>query len=496
LAFEQAVKVEPRRVEAHTILGSAYLSLGRCTEACECFETALALRPGDAPTLGNLARALRTMGRTGEAVARFRESLAAEPHPGTHSNLLYTLQFDEETTPEEVYAEHRRWNTQWAEPLRATVTPVARDVVPGHRLRIGYLSADLKGHAVACFFEPVLEAHDRSAFEVFCYADVRGPDATTERLRAKSEHWVPVTGLSDDALADRIRHDGIDLLFDLAGHTGQHRLAVFARRPAPVQLTWIGYPNTTGLDAMDHRITDAIADPPGASDSLHCERLLRLPETFSCYRPPDDAPVVAPLPARAAGFVTFGCFNNPAKLGGSTLRAWGTLLGRVAGSRLHLRGRAYEDAATVSRVRELFAVTGVDPMRVDFDPRELSVRDHLKAYARVDVALDPFPYNGTTTTCEALWMGVPVLTIAGASHAGRVGASLLTHVGLPEWIAPEAGLLAGCGAALVADLTALESLRAGLRARVRVSPLCDAPRFVRHLEQALLTVWRERRATP
>jgi predicted O-linked N-acetylglucosamine transferase (SPINDLY family) len=359
---------------------------------------------------------------------------------------------------------------------------VARPV--GRRLRLGYLSPDFNHHAVAYFIEPVLAAHDRTRVEVFCYASVAVPDRFTDRLRGLAEHWRDIARLDDDAAAALIRADNLDLLIDLAGHSARHRLLVLARRPAPVQATWIGYPNTTGLDAIDYRITDAVSDPVGQTEAWHSEKLVRLPANFSCYRPDDDAPAVNNLPAAAAGAVTFGCFNQFAKVTPEVIALWARLLAKLPGSRLLLKSRGLGDPGVAARVQAAFAAAGVGPARLILNGDELSVADHLGLYHKVDIALDPFPYNGTTTTCEALWMGVPVVTLAGSTHVSRVGASLLTHAGLAGWIAATPDDYVARAVAAVRDLPALAALRRGLREQVRTSPLCDAVRFTRGFEAA------------
>jgi protein O-GlcNAc transferase len=350
-------------------------------------------------------------------------------------------------------------------------------------LRIGYLSPDFCHHAVAYFFEPVLAAHDRARVEIFCYANVLTPDVVTQRLRALAEHWRDIAPLSDEQATQVIRADRLDLLVDMAGHTARHRLLVFARRAAPHQLTWLGYPNTTGLTTMDYRLTDSISDPLGTTDSLHTERLVRMPGPFSVYQPPDDAPPVGFLPALALNApITFGCFNNFAKITPEIIALWCRLLLVVPSARLMLKSRGLGDVDTARRIHELFAAGGVSPERVVLDGRELSVSAHLALYHQVDVALDAFPYNGATTTCEALWMGVPVVTLAGATHVSRVGASLLTHLGAQDWIATTSDDYLAIARRLVADLLALSRIRAGLRERMRVSALCDAVGFTRALE--------------
>ena len=506
--FRRALALEPARPEAHNILGNVLFSQGRLGDAAAAFREALRLRPDYAPAHDNLGRIARAQGRIQEAVTHYRAALALQPRAATHSNLLLALNYLDGLSPEEIFAEHRRWAGRYADPLApgTTASPAVAEKsgVRDRRLRVGYVSPDFSNHAVAYFFEPVLRAHDREAFDVFCYSNVLSPDATTERLRSMAPHWREIASLDDDQATALIRSDRLDVLVDLAGHTARNRLGIFARRAAPVQVTWIGYPNTTGLRTMDFRITDHVSDPPGKTEAFYSEKLLRLPGPFSVYQPSHDAPEVGPLPSLmggaggppaglsshteagvtigACGTITFGCFNNFAKVTPAAIALWSELLAMVPGARLFLKSRGLDDAATAGRIRAQFAERGVDAARILLDGRELSVRAHLTLYHQVDIALDTFPYNGTTTTCEALWMGVPVITLAGETHVSRVGASLLTHLGAPEWIAATADDYRAKASALTADKIALRQLRAGLRERVRGSPLCDAAGFTHALE--------------
>jgi predicted O-linked N-acetylglucosamine transferase (SPINDLY family) len=297
--------------------------------------------------------------------------------------------------------------------------------------------------------------------------------------------------LGDESVEALIRKDGIDILVDLAGHTAHHRLSVFARKPAPIQVTWLGYPNTTGLSAIDYRITDALSDPPGQTERWHTEKLLRLPGAFSCYLPPAESPPVGPLPALAAGHVTLGCFNHIAKVTPSLLGLWAGILKDLPGSRLFLKSRGLADPGTAGRIREELAGSGVAPERVELRGEALPTAEHLGLYNRVDIALDTFPYNGTTTTCEALWMGAPVVALAGATHVSRVSASLLTHLGAAELIASSADEYRLRCLALAADLPRLAERRATQRDRMRASPICDAAGFTRGLEEAYGRMWAD-----
>ena len=488
-SVRRAIEIEPLRPEAHNILGHALLEQGRCGDAGRSLAEALRLRPGYAAAHDNLGRVLKAQGRATEAIGHHRAALAAAPRPQTHSNLLYSLNFAPEVSPEEAAAEHRRWARMHEAPLRAAQLPARPEASGSRRLRIGYVSPDYVNHSVAYFFAPVLAAHDRQAFEIICYSDAPAPDAVTRRIRSLAGRWREIAGWSDARVAKAIRGDRIDILVDLAGHTARNRLLVFAEKPAPVQVTWLGYPATTGLESMDYRITEAVCDPPGRTEDLHTEKLVRLPGPFSCYEPCLASPPVGPLPAIAAGRVTFGCFNNLAKVNGQVVDAWAQLLCGLPEARLMLVSRGLSDPETAELVRREFASRGVAPGRLDLDGEALPEVPHLARYGRVDVALDTFPYNGATTTCEALWMGVPVVTLAGRAHASRVGASLLTHLGAQEWVAGSPSEYAGICRRLTGDLGRLSEIRRGLRNRMSGSPLCDAQSFTKSLESAFRAMW-------
>ncbi|MEO5375313.1 MAG: tetratricopeptide repeat protein [Alphaproteobacteria bacterium] len=509
----RAVALEPGNARSLNNLALCRDALGRSEEAMALLRRAMAAEPGYGDPACNLGRMLRLRGRFAEATAAYRQALAADPdNTEVHDNLLFCLCYDPTLSPEEVFAEHRRWGIRHAASVEAPAphgmeppaphgmeppaphgmeppAPHGNDRDPGRRLRIGYVSPDFREHSVACFIEPVLAAHDPRQVETVCYADVPVPDAVTVRLRGLAHHWRDLRGMSNRQVAALVREDGIDILVDLAGHTADNRLPVFAQRPAPLQVTWIGYPGTTGCPAIDVRFTDALADPPGAADALHTERLVRLPHGFLCYRPPDDAPEpAAGPPAEAAP--TFGCFNNLAKVNDGVVAVWAALLAQVPGARLVLKSAQLADVGQCAETRTRFAEHGVDPDRLDLVGRVASRRDHFLAYGRVDVALDPFPYAGVTTTCESLWMGVPVVTLAGRTHAARVGVSLLTRVGLADLIAADEDHYVAIAAALVRDRTRLRSLRPGLRSRLAASPLGDAGLFTRALEGVYREMWR------
>ena len=489
-SYRRALAIRPHNPDALCNLGNVLEAQGELDEAVAAYRNALVLRPDLAHVHNNLGNILKERGLTVEAAASYRRALAINPAlAGVHSNLLFALNYAGHDAAA-LFAEHLGWARQHAEPLTALAAAHGNVAEPLRRLKIGYVSADLREHPVARFIEPVLARHDRVGFEIFCYSNDDGADEVTARLRASSDHWRTIAGLGDAAAEQTIRADGIDILVDLSGHTARNRLTLFARRPAPVQATWIGYPNTTGMSAMAYRLTDACADPAGAADSLHSETLVRLPRTFLCYRPEPESPEVGPLPAATAGYVTFGSFNNLPKITPEVVAVWARILARLPHARLLLKSGPLADAAARSRYLALFAEQGIAAQRITLAAKVAAVSGHLALYNEVDIGLDPFPYNGTTTTCEAMWMGVPVVTLAGERHAARVGVSLLGAVGLDELVAENEEAYVEKAVALASDLERLSSLRAGLRPRVQQSPLCDEAGFTRALEDSYRAMWK------
>ena len=489
-SFQHAVKLNPTLPEAREILGQALMAKQQTDEARQQLNEALRLRPNFAEAHHDLGRLCVEECLLAEAATHYRNALAAKLAPDTHTNLLFLLNYLPETEPEGLFAEHRRWSECFERPLRPAWRPHANDPAPDRRLRIGYVSPDLRDHPVTSFIEPILKAHHREGFEIFCYANVKTPDATTQRLRSLTGQWRDIYGLAPEKAAELIRQDGIDILVDLAGHTTDNSLLVFARKPAPVQVTWIGYPNTTGLEAMDYRLTDAITDPPGQTEQWHSERLVRLPETFSCYCAPAESPAVFPLPALANRFVTFGSFNNFRKLSEPTIALWARLLREMPTARLLMKSQGLGNPKTAARLLEQFTRAGVDAVRIELRGAGLSKEQHMALYHQVDLCLDPFPYNGTTTTCDALWMGVPVITLAGRTHVARVGLSLVTHLGFPEWGAQTPDAYVAKCQEMTDDLPRLAELRRRLREQMRQSPLCNAPRFIGNLESTFRAMWK------
>lgn len=488
--FSACLRLLPRCIAAKINHAVASIELNRREEARIELEELRRLRPDIVEIHFNLGGIYREYGKIQESIEAYRKIQDLEPDdPRTHSNLLMMLHYSFVHDARTIFEEHRRFG----EIFSGRYVAPRPDRNWPRRLRIGYISPDFRSHVVMHFFEQILARHDRARFEVFCYYTHPEADSVTDRLRRHADHWRDREHASDDELAERIRADRIDILVDLAGHTaGGTGLTVLAKKPAPVQVTYLGYPNTTGLPAVDYRITDAYADPPGESDQLSTERLMRLPASYFCYRPAPTTPEVDELPAAKTGAITFGCFNNFHKISDVFLDIVARVLLAVPGSRFMLKGRPLSVPAVAMTVRKHFEQLGIAAERVELRAWEERFKDHLAIYGEVDIALDSFPYNGATTTCEALWMGVPVVTVVGDRHAARMGSSLLNAVGLGELVASDLdGYVAIC-ARLAADRSRLAELRRTLRERMRRSPLMDEPSFLATIERRYLEMWEEK----
>lgn len=484
--YRKALEQDEKNVEALINLGNGLKETGRLEEAVASYEKALLLRPELPEAHYNLGTVYQDQCRMAEAVACFRTTLELKPdHAVAHSNLLMNLQYDTAITPEELLKESLSWECRQLAGT-AVMPPPGTTPDPARRLRIGYVSGDLRRHPVGYFLDGVLASHDRKHFEVFCYANQSFGDDLTDRLQQNSDQWRAIFGWNDNSVAELIRKDAIDILVDLSGHTARNRLLVFGRKPAPVQATWAGYVGTTGLSAMDYLISDPRETPEG-TDHWYVESVMRLPDCYVCYSPPEYAPPVGPLPARKNGHLTFGCFNNLAKLNRQVTELWIRLLQELPDARLLLATKALGDPAVSRHFQQIFADGGVED-RVVFS----GMVPHPKLLARygeVDIALDPFPYSGGLTTLEGLWMGVPAITLGGDRFASRHSLSHLTAVGLPEFIVADQSAYLAKAVSLAHDLAHLESIRSGLRERMRTSPLCDVLRFTGTLEEAYRSMW-------
>jgi len=488
--IRRALEIRPGYVQAHISLGDVLREKQLFTEALAEYRRAFELDPGSREGYARTAGVLTLLGMVPEAIRHYRKALEIDPgHTKTRSSFLMTLHYQDSIDPVELRDLHREMGSVLDRILPACGEPHLNDRTTGRRLRIGYVSPDFRTHSVACFIEPVLACHNTSAFEVFCYADISSPDDTTRRMQTMVMNWRDIRSLSDERVASMIREDAIDILVDLAGHTAGNRLPLFARKPAPVQVTYLGYPGTTGIPAMDWRITDRYSDPPGVTDHHYTEGLMRLPHGFLCYRPPDTAPEVCPPPGSKTGVITFGSFNNRSKITPSVVRVWSEILKRVPGSRLILKAKVLSDPGARDFILDAFARSGVEPGRITCLGHVEAKNDHLALYGSIDIALDTFPYNGTTTTCEALWMGVPVIALEGMCHASRVGVSILSHAGLADLIAGTEEEYVQKAVELARDAGRLESLRSGLRGKMASSPLMDAAAFTRSLEDIYKSIW-------
>ncbi len=488
-AFQAALQARPNDGAIYNNLGITETARGHFAAAERALERALELLPHSGEAYANLGGLLRDSGRIDEAIAAYRQALERTPTLQTlWSDLLMTLHYHPTLAAQEIEREHRIWAEKVAAPLTALAAAPQNDRSPDRRLRIAYISADFREHPIAYFMAPILRAHDRNQFEVFCYGDLRRPDQVTERLRASVENWREIQASEDDArIAQRIRADQIDVLIDLGSHTAGNRLLTFAHRAAPVQISYLGYCAPTGLPAMDWRVTDAIIDPEQGAAS-GAEKLLRLDRAFCAYCPPSPAPDVTSLPAAAAGHVAFGALCTLAKVTEPVIALWAKVLLAVTGSKLLIRARGL-DEETGARFCATFAQFGIAPERLLL-LNHAALPEYLATFGRVDIELNPFPYSAHTTTCHALWMGVPVVTLTGQGPLSRVSASVLTAVGLSELIAATDAEYVKIAAALATDMSRLAELRASLRERLQSSPLLDGEDMTRTLEAAYRKAWR------
>jgi predicted O-linked N-acetylglucosamine transferase (SPINDLY family) len=519
-SYQHALRLDPNYLPAHSNLANVWRRQGKLAEAIECLRRAIELDPSAPEPLNNLGNVLHAQGMLDEAEACYRRALeldsdfvqayvnlggvckdqgnlaeadrcwhrALQLQPGdaaVHSNLVFLRHLQPEYDARAIAEVQREWVQRHAAPLAAEIRPHTNSREPERRLRIGYVSPDFRAHVVGFNLLPLFRHHDPRQFEVVCYDDGQATDPIAVELQRSADAWRCTSSLTDAQLAELVRDDRIDILVDLALHTAGNRLLTFARKPAPVQVTYLAYAGSSGLPTIDYRLTDPYLDPPDA-ERYYAERSMRLPETYWCYRPLHDTPPVGPVPAVAAGRITFGCLNNFCKLSQPTWDAWCRVLQAVPRSTLLLHARP---GTHRGRVQQMIRARGIDADRVamvDFQPRD----DYYRLYQRIDVALDPFPYGGGMTTCDALWMGVPVVSLAGATAVGRGGLSILSNLGLERLVAYDVEQYVRLAAELGGDLEQLGELRAALRTRMQRSPLTNAPRFARNIEAAFRTMWR------
>ena len=495
-ASELALSRAPQHPDALYLAGVLSYARGDWDIAIAYLEQAIAKGGAKPAYLKDYGSFLASVGRHREGLAVLQRALALQPDSvQVHSNLLFVIGCCDHVSPAEVYAAHCRFGEDVADPLLLEPGAYANSREPERILNIGYVSADLRDHAVRYFIESVLERHDRSLHRIVCYNN--GPDVTvdvvTNKLRGFADLWRDIAGMSDADAAARIRADGIDVLVDLSGHTRGNRLLALARKPAPVQATWFGAVQTTGMKAIDWRITDSRIDPEGMTEHLSRERLVRLAHSYACFRPHPDSPPVGPLPALAAGVsrgITFASCNNGHKINDVVVALWARLISSVPRSRLMMVVEHGELPDIRRMVVARFEAHGLDPARLDIVGRQ-PVVGFLGLFNAIDVLLDPFPQNGGITSLHALWMGVPLISLAGAVPIGRIGVSLLAQLGLESFVARDQDEYVAIASRCAAGLTDLACLRAGLRERMRASTLMDEQGFIRDLESAYRGMWRE-----
>jgi len=518
-AYRKAVELFPKFADAYYNLGNLYNRRGEIHLAIGAYQRAVMAKPAFPLTLNNLGNLLRLLGQTDAAIQIFQHCLSFAPkfpeawnnlgmthrdagqldealdcmdwamkiNPAfheAHSNRIYLQQFHPKYAPAALAAELKNWEALHAAPLKKYIRTFDNDRTPERKLRIGYVSPDFYRQSKAHFIVPLLQGHDHAAFDIYCYSGVLHPDDVTHRLHGYADGWCNTVGMDDASLANQIRNDRIDILVDLTMHMPNNRLLTFARKPAPVQATWLAYPGSTGLGTMDYRITDARLNPLDANESFDTEQAIRLPDCWLCYDPLiDNVPACA---ARPPGAITFGCLNAPWKINDTCLKTWAQVLKAIPGSQLKLQLVAKSQCEQVHRL--MFAL-GILAGRIEFlhrCPRE----QYLRLYDQIDIALDPLPCNGIATTCEALWMGVPALTQTSGTTAGRAGTSILNTVGLADWVAGDAGQLVQLAVRHTSDWPRLQALRQNLRAQVQASPLMDRRKFTANMEAAYRQMWR------
>jgi len=524
-AFEKAISLDPQLIEARTHLASALIADGRPEEAVDCYERLLRLDPNHLESLNNLgglyvelmqydkAQAVLerlldihpdiaeahnnlgslhiSCGRLERALRHHRRAIEINPLLATaQSNLLYALLYSDALSPQQVFQEHIDWASRHTTASAGLGRSKHIPTDPARALRIGYLSPDLRNHPVAAFLEPVLAHHDPQRYQIICYQDSPLADATTARLKSHSLHWRETFGLSDDQLEQQITQDRIDILIDLAVHSGRNRLPLFARKPAPILMTYLGYAFTTGVGVVDYRITDAILDPPGLTESFHTERLLRLPNIFWCFRPPTNSPPITPLPALGNGHITFGSANRLVKITPSVLACWSRVMQQIPSAKLRLIAPELRTDSVRAEIITLLNNSHIDASRVSL-VGSLPLENFLAAVGEFDIALDTFPFTGGSTSCHTLWMGVPVVTRTGQTSLTRVSATILSSIGQNDLIASTQDEFVSIATALASDIPALAARRDQMRSRMQDSPLMREAAFVKTLEAAFRLAWQE-----
>lgn len=489
-AYRRAIELHPDFAEAINSLGVALSHKGDFDECIRLYTRAMELEPAAVWMYDvNLGHAHFEIGQLDEAIAKYRHSIGLRPQePVAIQNLLFTSHYMPQFNAADIHREHASWVARHADPLHGGILPYDNEATPDRKLKIGYVSPDFCRHPIAFFIEPIFANHDREKFETHAYSSVGREDDVTRRLRGLVDQWHDVRVMSDEALADRIRRDRIDILVDLSLHMSHNRMLVFARKPAPVQVTYLGYPASTGLPTMDYRITDHYLDPPKTGERYDIEQLVRLPKTYFCYQPPADVPEIDPLPATKRKYVTFASLNTLAKVNPQVMAAWAQILTAAPKSRLMMRARGLGSEATRRRIEEFFVAQGIAADRLDLEGWS-DFPEFMADLNDADVALDTFPFNGGTTTCHALWMGLPVISLAGTRAVSRMGLSILSNVGLAELAVTTTRQYVDLAVRFAEHFDRIEPIRTSLRERMLNSPLTDGRQFAADLESAYRRMW-------
>jgi len=484
-AYQEALRLEPEHGKAVANLVTFLGASGQPETARKLIESFNSRYPENVPALLIRAAMEREQGYLDASFAAYTKIMSIAPEHEAANYFLWTMNFIPDVTAETVLSAHLAYGERVLKQTLPCPRKNARD--PERRLKIGYVSPDFRGHPISCFIEPLLRQHDRSAVEVYCYYNYPIHDEMTRRLVGLADHWRDIADVPDDVVVRTIMADDIDILVDLAGHTADNRLGLFARKPAPIQCTWLGYLGTTGLRTIDYRLCDAHTDPSPEAESWQVETPLRLPDSQWCYQPQVALPEPSPLPRLTNGYWTFGSPNQASKLNDVALRTWAELLVAIPDSRLRILG--VTDTVFAERIRSGFAARGIAPNRIDVAGR-IPIEQYFAFYREIDIALDTFPYNGATTTCDALVMGVPVATVAGKRAIARGGVSLLNTIGLQKWIAPSQTEFVPMLLENISDPARMSALRAELPKWMRASALMDVPKFTKNVESLYRSIWR------
>jgi protein O-GlcNAc transferase len=490
-AYAQVVRSRPDLAEGYQAMAVMLRYCNRISESIIALEKAIALRPEFTLALQSYGSVLTEAGRIEEGIEVWRRSLSINPNqPDVRSNVAYTLSMVDGVTRADLWHEHRTWAEHHAAHPIADAPQNGLQQSPGDRIRIGYISPDFRLHSVCYFFMPLIQNHDRKRFEIFCYSDVGNPDTTTAEIMRLSDHWRNIHGKKNPDVFQQVREDRIDVLIDLAGHTMANRMELFGLKPAPIQASWLGYPETTGLPTVDYKIADEIVFPSQEDGLYSSEAILRLPSGYHCYMAPPGCPEIELPPSQRNGYITFGSFSSLAKLTPSTVGLWSEVLKRVPGSKLLLKARQLADLTVRDRYVSMFAACGIPRDRLRLEVAIAETTKHLEFYKEIDIALDTHPYNGTTTLCEGLWMGVVPVTLQGSTPASRVGASLLVQLGLHDWIAKTPTEFVEIANRFSRDLELLSKLRSGMRDQITRTSLGSPSRFAKEFENGIMTIMK------